>query len=122
MAHRLVGSHCQGGVEQHYSLFGPMREIAVAGDGYAYVILELFKYIDQGGRGRDAFGHGEAESVCLPLTMIGVLSQDYDLYVIEMSGVECIEDKTSRGVDRLAGDFFSLEMRSDLEEIGLGKF
>jgi hypothetical protein len=54
--------------------------------------------------------------------MIGVLSQDHDLYVIEMGSVECIEDKTSRGVDRLAGHFFRLEMGSDLEEIGLVKF
>jgi len=55
-------------------------------------------------------------------SVIGVLAEDDDFYLIEGGGVEGVEDETAGGVDGLPAEFFCFKMGGDLEEIRLFEF
>ena len=97
---RLVGSHCQGGVQQQYSLFGPAGQVACGGDGQPQVALNLLEDVLQRRREGDAVVHREAEAMGLSRSMIGILSQDDHFHPVERTQVERVENKFAGGIDR----------------------
>ena len=121
MAHGLIGPHGEGCVEQHDTLFRPVRKIAVVRDGQTEIVPQLLEDIDQRrGRG-NTFLNGKAEPMRLTGTMIGVLTQQYDLEIIKRGGFKSVEDQAAGWIDGPAGLFFRFEMRGDLEEVGFLK-
>jgi len=65
VAHRFVRPHGEGRVQQQDPLFGPVGEVAMAGDGHAGVVMQLLENIDEGGRRGDAILNGEAQPMRL---------------------------------------------------------
>lgn len=54
---RFIAFHGEHGVEQEYALFGPAGKVAMAGDGDAGIVAQLFVDILQGGGNANALGH-----------------------------------------------------------------
>jgi len=122
VAHGFVGADGEGGVEEEDTLFGPVGEIALFGDGHPDVLVQFFINVDEGWGRRDALLDGEAEAVGLTGAVVGVLAEEDDLDLVEGGGVERVEDKAAGRIDRPSGHPFGLEMGDDLEEVGFREF
>ena len=53
--------------------------------------MYFFKYILQGRRLLDTFGHGKTKAVRLSGTVVRILSEDNDFRIVYRAMVECIE-------------------------------
>lgn len=122
VAHGFIGAYGERGIEEEDALLGPVSEVAVVGDGHTDILTQFFKDIDEGGWRGDGFLDGEAEAVGLAGAMVGVLSQQDDLDLIEGSSVEGVEDKAAGRIDRPVAHLFVFEQGGDLAEIGFAEF
>ena len=122
VAHGFVGADGERGVEQEDALLGPMGEVAVVGDGHTDVLVQFLKDVDEGGGRGDGFLDGKAKAVGLASAMVGVLSEQDDLDLIDGSGVEGVEDEAAGRIDRPVAHLFVFEQGSDLAEIGFTEF
>lgn len=96
MAEGLMLSHGEAGVEQEHPLPGPACQVATHGDGGTRLGLYLLKDITQGRRKFHAIIDTETQSMSLTYPMIGILTQDDHLDLIEGSAVESIKDELAR--------------------------
>ena len=122
VAHGFVGAYGQRGVEEKDALFRPVGEVAMAGDGHADVLVQLFEDVDKGGGRWNTFLDGETQAVGLAGAVVGVLSQQDDLDLVEGGCVEGVEDKATGGIDRFVAHLFVFEQGGDLGEVGFAKF
>lgn len=99
MGSGLVLAHGEGGIEQEHALGSPSSQTSARGHGYAEILLYLLEDIDQRRRKGNAVCHGEAQAFGLSRLMIGVLSDDHHLHLVERAEVEGVEDKTGRRID-----------------------
>ena len=103
-------------------MFGPWSEISGGRDRDSEVSLEFFVDVLERGRDSDAILDGEAESVSLPCSMVRILSKDDYFHLIEVGGIEGIEDIFSFRENYFSFSFFFLEKCFDLLEIGFLEF
>lgn len=80
---RLMCSHRKDGVEKENALSAPSRQVAVGGHRRREIGRDLLEYIDKRAGELDTRIHRKAHSVCLTLTVIGVLSEYNDLDIVE---------------------------------------
>ena len=117
MAVGLMGTDRQGGVEQQYALFGPACEVATQRDGCAEVLLNLLEDVLQRRGKQHTVLYGEAQPMCLAWLMVGVLSDDDHLDLVEGTEVEGIEDERARRI-ACACPVFLTDGSSELGEVG----
>ena len=117
MAVGLMGTDGQGGVEQQHSLFGPSCEIATRWDGCAEVLLNLLEDILQRRWKQHTVLYGEAQTMCLSWLVVGVLSDDDHLDLVEGTEVEGIEDERARRIARTHPVFLT-DGSGELGEVG----
>lgn len=60
--------------------------------------MDFFVDVLKGGRGWHFVGNGKGQTMGLVGTMIGVLTEDDDLDLVEWSGIEGVEDKLARWI------------------------
>ena len=96
---------CQAGVQQKNALPCPAFKIAVPGKRQAEIGLKFLVDILKRGRRHDALRHGKAQTVRLSGAVIGVLTKDDHLHVVEGRQLEGPEYLSSRRIDPLAGGF-----------------
>ena len=118
MRGRFVFADRQHGVQQQHSLLGPPVEVTRGGDRRPGIVGDLLEDVLQRGREGDAVGHREAESVGLPGSVVGVLSDDDDLQPLERTLVEGAEYVAAPGIDAAGGILLAHEVRQ-CGEIGL---
>ena len=87
----LVGPYGKRCIEQQYPLVRPAFQVARTGDRSTQVIVYFFKYILQGRRLLDTFGHGKTKAVRLSGTVVRILAEDNDFRIVYRTMVECIE-------------------------------
>ena len=118
MRTRIVGLHGERGVEEQHALVGPTGEVAVGRQGLAEVGLNLLEDVDQRGRHRHTRSHREAHAVGLPRLVVGVLTDDDHLDLMEGTMVEGVENLPRRGIDGGAGVLVAYE-GGQLLKVGL---
>ena len=74
-----------------YEVVRPAFQVARTGNRSTQVIVYFFKYILQGRRLLDTFGHGKTKAVRLSGTVVRILSEDNDFRIVYRTMVECIE-------------------------------
>lgn len=96
-----MGAHGESGVEEEYSLLGPTFEVA-AGEGglMSQVAFDFFINVLDGGRQAHPGIDGKAESVGLPLFVIGILAEDHDFDLIEGGEIKGTKNKFGGRIDR----------------------
>ena len=114
----LVGTDGQRGVEQQHALTGPPSQVARWRHGCARVVLYLLEDVLQRGRKGHAVLHREGESVGLSWLVVGVLTYDDHLHLVEGAQVEGIEDEASRRV-ACRGGILVAHGVGELLEVGL---
>ena len=87
----LVGPYGKRCIEQQYPLVRPAFQVARTGNRSTQVIVYFFKYILQGRRLLDTFGHGKTKAVRLSGTVVRILAEDNDFRIVYRTMVECIE-------------------------------
>lgn len=117
----LVGPHGQHGVQQQDPLLGPAVEVPAGGYRSVQVAGDLLEDVLQRGRERDAVRHREAEAVGLALPVVGVLTDDDDLQLVERTLVESPEDVARARKDPSGGVLLPDEI-GQFPEIGLVEF
>lgn len=112
----LMGSDGEGSVEKQDPLVGPPCEVA-AGERYggAQVAVDFLYDVDERWGHRNALRHRKAKAVSLPWLVVGILSEDDYLHLVERGVVEGREDVTAFWV---TGVFAALV---DKELLELGK-
>ena len=116
MAVGLMGPDGQRGVEQQYTLFSPARQVAREWYGRAEVLLNFLEDVLQRGRKLDAVLHREAESVSLTRLMVGILSDDDHLDLVEGTKVEGVEDERTWRI-ACRRPIFLTDSSSELSEV-----
>ena len=116
-----LGPDRQHGVQQQHALLGPAVEVPACGNRCSGVVVHLLEDVLQRGWEGDAVADREAESVGLPGTVIGVLSDDDDLQLLERTFVEGPEDIASAGEDAAGGVLLADEV-GELGEVGFFEF
>lgn len=109
------------GIQQEYALLRPSIQVARRGNGFAQVIADLFEDVHQRWWNAHALANGEAETIRLARSMIGVLADDDDLYVVKVTAIKCLENIRSFRVDGLAFVLRFYEI-NEFAEVGLLKF
>ena len=94
----LMGTYRKGGVQEEHALRCPALETTTRWDGYAEVVLYFLKYIDERRRYADAVLDRETQPFSLTGSVIGVLTYNNDLDLIEWAKVEGIEYFVSRWI------------------------
>ena len=84
-------AHRESRVQQQHALFGPTREIAVAGRSESDVVLTFGEDVPQRRRGWLRSHHGERKTVGLADTVVRILSEDDDSRALQRSQVKCGE-------------------------------
>ena len=79
----LVRTDSKDCVQKEYALFCPFFQTAIVWDVAAKITVKFFIDIYQGRRDVYVFSYGEAETVCLTVIMIRVLSQDHYLHLMK---------------------------------------
>lgn len=95
----FVSAYGQGCIQQENALFGPAGQVAACRNISANVISYLFENILQGGWELNPIVDRETQSVSLSRSVVGVLTDDDYLHLVEWTEVERIEDKTPGRVD-----------------------
>lgn len=97
----LTVLHGQSGIQQKHTLLSPFSEISVGGRLEADFLVGKQVLIDvfQRRRGRDWLENAEAKSMCLVGLMIGILSDDDDLDVVDGGDLERVENVLLLGVN-----------------------
>ena len=93
MAARLVALHGQHRVQQKDALLGPLRQITVSGRCDAQAVFDLFVNVAQAGRQGDVARHAEAEPHGLPRVVVGILSENNHLHLVDRCSIVRIEDQ-----------------------------
>ena len=88
----FVGADGEHRIQQQHPLFGPAVEVAAARDGRPRIVAHLLENILQRRRKSYAVPHRETEPVGLSLAVVGILSDDDDLELVEGAFVESAED------------------------------
>lgn len=117
----LVGTDSESGIEQQNAFFDPMIQIAGFGRRFTNISLDFFINILQGGRKGDAVGDRKRKTVGLARAMIGVLTKDDDLDLVDRQTVERVENKLGWRIDSGFLIFLMNEPRERLE-VGFLKF
>ena len=115
-----MGTDCQRGVEQQDTLFGPTCQIATLRNGRPQVLLYFFEDVLQGGRKLYAVLHREAKPMRLTWFMVGVLTNDNHLHLVEGTEVESIENLGTWWITGRRGVLLT-HGASELLEVGLLK-
>ncbi len=97
---RLMGAHCQDSVQHENSLLRPLCKTSVIRDRTAQIIMELLINIHERRRDLHSLLHRKAEPVCLPVVVIGILSEDHDLHILQRSQMEGVKDILCRRKDQ----------------------
>lgn len=97
VARRLVLQYGEDCIEEEDALPCPVGEVS-RGTLDAEVVLYLLKDVEERGWWRCTLGDGEAESVGLTGVVVGVLTEDNDLYLVERCLVEGTEEVAWRRI------------------------
>lgn len=114
-----MGFDGEGVVEQENALLRPFLEIAVGWDWCAEVVVDFLEDILQTRGDCDGFIDGKGEAVGLVVAMIGVLTDDDNLYGVKIGG-EGGED-LSFGRENLFFDIFLVQKVAEGVKIILPK-
>ncbi len=110
--------HGERRIQEQHTLIRPRREVAVTIEKRRLVLgFQFLVDVDKRRGYGDAGLDGEAESMRLIGTMIGILPENDDLHLVERRAVERLEDETSRRVDDTFGIGFADKLRQ-FHEIG----
>lgn len=128
MAEGLMCTHAQAGIEKKDALVGPSRQVVwpQAGVVEGSLLIEtlclyLLHDVDKRRGSRDILWHTEAKAVCLSRFVIGVLSQDDDLHLVERCMLEGVEDEAAGWIAR-TGSILSLDEPDEFFKVWLLKF
>ena len=113
----FVCAHRKHGVQQQHALLGPAVEVAALRHGHPRIVVHLLEDVLQRRRERHSVAHREAEPVGLTLAVVGVLTYDNHLQIVEGALVECAEYVAACGKDPARRVFVADELRQ-LGEIG----
>ena len=116
----VVGAYGERSVEQKHALPGPAREIAIGGNRFAQVVVDLLEDIDERRRHLNAIGYRKTKPHRLSLLMVGILPDDDHPHLVERTKVEGVEDQLSRGIAHIV-EIFLTHSQSELFEVGLNK-
>ncbi|MNV09210.1 hypothetical protein D3C71_996990 [compost metagenome] len=111
-----------GGVEHQHALIGPALQVTMVGDVDVQVALELFIDVHQRRWRRHAGLHREAQTVGLARAVIGILTEDHHLDLVQRRGIERVENHRPRRIDLLTGRPLLLQEVSQLCHVGLVEF
>ena len=92
------GKRC---IQQQHALLGPTGKIARCGDRRTKVGLNLLEDILQRGRKLDTVLNRETQSVCLSWLVIGVLTDNHYLHLVERTQVKGIKYQFAWGIARV---------------------
>ena len=120
MRGRLVFAHREDRIEEQHSLLGPAIEIARSGDRRTDVGGYLLKDILQRGGMWHSVSHREAETMRLSRTVVGVLTNDNHLQLIERTFIEGTKDVATARIDAARG-ILLLHKTYQLLEVGFRK-
>ena len=88
--------YCQYRIQKQHSLLRPFGEASVIRDRASQIIVKLLINIDKRRRNVHSRPYGKAEPVCLPLSVIRILSQYHHLHLMKRRQVERIENVVRR--------------------------
>ena len=101
MGCRCVCAYGQHRIEEKHALPCPWDETAVCGWLDPEIILHLLVNIEKGWRWIDADLDGKRKSVCLPVAVVRILSENDDLRIRKARVVQRVEDRKHIGIDAL---------------------
>lgn len=106
----LIGLYGECGIQEQHSLSGPVVQIA----GFWHIYFEIFgnffvNILQRWGKGY-VFIHGEAKTIGLPGTVIGVLAEDHHFYIFKRTEFESAENIFPFRIDFAGGIFFFDEL------------
>ena len=113
--------HCKYCVEQEYTLFSPVLQVAVLLYLYSKVALYLLVDILEGWRRRYAVGNRKGEAVGLVGAVVWVLAKDDNLHFAQRCEFKCVEDEAAWRVNCLSCSFFSMKEAGKVLEIFLAE-
>ena len=96
----LMSTNGKRSIKQQHALLGPTGKIARCGDWRTKVGLNLLEDILQRGRKLDTVLNRETQSVCLSWLVIGVLTDNHYLYLVERTQVKGIKYQLAWGIAR----------------------
>lgn len=117
----LMRTYGKCGIEQQHPLLRPTGEVAARWNGDAEVALYLFEDVLQRRGKRNAVVHREAKPVSLTGFVVGVLSENDYLYLLERAAVECGENLFTRRINGVCGILLVYEP-GELFEVTLVEF
>ena len=115
-----MGTNGQRGIEQQNALFCPTCQITRRGNRCTKILLYLLEDILQRGWKLYSILHGETQPMSLSWFVIGVLSDDNHLHLIERTQIKGVEDELARRIAG-AGSIFLSHRLGELFEIRLLK-
>ena len=121
VAPRLVLPYGECGVQQQNPLLCPSREIAGHRNRSTKVLLYLLEDILKRRGKCHTVAHRETEPMCLPWAMIGILTDDHHLHLVDGTEIESIEYQTARGIACGGLILLAYKIRKR-DEIRLSKF
>lgn len=100
MAVGLMSANGKRCIQQQYALLGPTGKIARCGDRCTKVGLNLLEDILQRGRKLDTVLNRETQAVCLSWLVIGILTDNHHLHLVERTQVKGIKYQFAWGIAR----------------------
>jgi hypothetical protein len=88
----LVFPDCQNSIKQEYSLFSSLRQVSILWRDDSQIILKLFEDILKRWRLPNSILDRETKPMSLSFSMIGILPENHDFYLIKRRHIEGIED------------------------------
>ena len=93
VAIRLMGSNGQRGIQKQHALLCPTRQITTLRNGRAQISLYLLEDILQRWRKLDTVLYRKAQSMGLSGLVVGILTDNHHLHLVERTQVKGIEDQ-----------------------------
>lgn len=76
---------------------------------YAQILFGFFEYVLQGRWGRHSVRYGEGKSHCLTGSVVGVLTQNHNFYLVQWSELKGLENLASRRIYGLAFSLLAMQ-------------
>lgn len=116
----LSGPNGKGSIQEQHPFPSPFLQVAGMRHGNPQVGIQLLENVLKTWRERHSVGNRERKAMGLSWTMIGILSQNHDLHLVEGSKVEGIKDQRAWRIHRIL-PFFVDQKRLEFSEIGCFK-
>jgi len=122
MWHRLSSADSERCVQEENALLSPTGEITIFWTWDAEISLDFLKYIHEWWRISDSLLHRKRETVCLPRTMIRILPEYDDFYLLKGCFIQRCKNIFWMRIDSLSREYLIFYELREFSKIRFFKF